>query len=84
MTKQFDGGTAFPRLDYKPYGDGSGQWHNEGGMSLRDHFAGLAMQGDIAGLSINLYEYTDGELREKAEAAYRMADAMLKAREVKP
>ena len=36
MTKQFDGGTAFPRLDYKPYGDGSGQWHNEGGMSLRD------------------------------------------------
>ncbi len=50
------------------------------GMSLRDHFAGLAMQGDIAGLNLHLYQYDGNELRIKAKAAYLMADAMLEAR----
>ena len=78
MTNKIDdGGAAFPMpattLDT-----------SQKGMSLRDHFAGLAMQGDIAGLSINLYQYEDDEMLTKAEAAYRMADAMLKVRERKP
>jgi len=48
------------------------------GASLRDHFAGLAMQAHI-GLEI----YAKGELmpHEVAEHAYEMADAMLRARE---
>ena len=44
-------------------------------MTLRDEFAGLAMQGKIANGS------TSAELI--SEIAYEMADAMLKAREAK-
>lgn len=47
---------------------------------LRDHFAGLAMQGDIAGLSLHLHQYTADEMLIKAKAAYQMADAMMEAR----
>jgi len=42
-------------------------------MTLRDHYAGLAMQGKIANGS------TSAELI--SEIAYEIADAMLKARE---
>ena len=41
-------------------------------MTLRDHFAGLAMQGMIA-------EKMDSD--EMAETAYEIADAMLEARQ---
>ena len=44
------------------------------GMSLRDHFAGLAMQGMIACGE----EYDNAEL---GRFAYDVADAMLRARE---
>jgi len=66
-----DGGPAYPVT----------QWNNDsasreimGGMSLRDHFAGLAMQGVIA---------IDAQLtiQVQCEEAYRYADAMLRARE---
>jgi hypothetical protein len=49
---------------------------NEQGMTLRDHFAGLAMQGVVSSV-------TDGaEINPDMCAAwsYEMADAMLKAR----
>jgi len=44
------------------------------GVSLRDHFAGLAMQGIVA---------TDDDITYKflSSVAYGMADAMLKERE---
>lgn len=46
---------------------------------LRDHFAGLAMQGEIT-RCVSGYNF-----EETAKTAYMMADAMLKARkEVKP
>ena len=48
----------------------------ESGMSLRDYFAAAALQGmDL-----------DGEFAYQTYAldAYKMADAMLKAREAKP
>lgn len=69
-----DGGPAYPVT----------QWNIEtdrreimGGMSLRDHFAGLAMQ---ALLSPN---HPWGGYPEKGipRVAYEMADAMLRARE---
>ena len=51
-------------------------WHNElkhyNGMGLRDYFAAKAMQGI-------LFEGLDPE--DTAKHAYRMADAMMKARE---
>jgi hypothetical protein len=54
----------------------------EGGMTLRDYFAGLAMQGLIA----NSRRAPDGNHATTswyAKGAYLMADAMLKARETK-
>lgn len=51
---------------------------------LRDHFAGLAMQAEMSrdeGWSFN----TEKSLEEGCRFAYKVADAMLKARkEVKP
>ena len=45
-------------------------------MTLRDHFAGLAIQGMMA--SGNLPKSVSGE--ELTDAAYKAADAMLKER----
>jgi hypothetical protein len=46
-----------------------------GGMDLRDYFAAKAMQ------SIIIYEEGDFDLELLARESYRMADAMMKARE---
>ena len=43
------------------------------GMTLRDYFAAKAMQA--------LLGYEESTLQNDAEVAYKMADAMLKARE---
>ena len=48
-----------------------------GGMSLRDWFAGLAMQAD---LTANLGNADAGTMTGFAEDAYRMADAMMAER----
>jgi hypothetical protein len=47
------------------------------GITLRDHFAGLAMQGLVAG-SFALGKGYDEDVL--AQSAYAMADEMLKAR----
>lgn len=44
--------------------------------SLRDYFAGQALQGLVYGL-------TPEDAKEAAQSAYLIADAMLKAREAK-
>ena len=44
------------------------------GMTLRDHFAGLAMQGMVS---------TSNNMNNIAKTAYMMADAMLAEREKK-
>ncbi len=68
-----DGGPAYP----------VSTWNNDtesrevmGGMSLRDHFAGLAMQGLLANQDARLMTST-----EYARIAYEHADAMLTERE---
>jgi len=43
-------------------------------MTMRDHFAGLAMQADLTG-------YAGSNWERVARQAYELADAMLKARE---
>jgi hypothetical protein len=65
-----DGGPAFPVPDI----DGGAV---ERGMTLRDHFAGLAMQALLARTTYHI----EDEPRDIAEDAYCYADAMLKARE---
>jgi hypothetical protein len=66
MSAHDDGGPAFPR-------DHANDGHN--GMTLRDYFAGKAVQGMLADQTMN----TPAE--EFAERAYAIADAMLKARQ---
>jgi hypothetical protein len=74
MSNTNTGGPAFPVLDYiTPNRVETAK----NGMTLRDYFAAKAMQG---------YLGSPEWLREvspqgTAEAAYRVADAMLKARE---
>ena len=56
-----------------PYGDPTNGGDN--GMSLRDYFAAKAMQGDlVSGVHPDNFDAT-------AKRAYKMADAMLKARQ---
>ena len=51
--------------------------HFSEGMTLRDYFAAKAMQG-----MVNYGPWSDNQDRMQiAECAYKMADAMLKARE---
>ena len=64
-----NGGPAFPSA-----GDGNETWAHEG-MTLRDYFAAKAMQGILAGWASGLPPSSIA-----AEAAYDLADAMLKAR----
>ena len=72
MTAKNDGGPAYPvnSDNHAPIAST--------GMTLRDHFAAKAMEVDYA-LAKN---FTDPDWRYNiALDAYRMADAMLKARE---
>lgn len=77
-----DGGPAFP-FDEKE-GDGM-HYHSHGGMTLRDYFAATAFPAVLAayveanGRCIG----TDHVAYNCASHAYRMADAMLAAREAK-
>jgi hypothetical protein len=64
-----DGGPAFPS---------SHPICPEDGMTLRDWFASQALVGLIADPS------RDGSTDDRARYAYAYADAMLRAREVKP
>jgi len=71
------GGQAFPTpaTDWNMYHEG---------MTLRDYFAGQAMQGDWASQdeATGVFGNNDSEdgLCERAKPYYRMADAMLHAR----
>ena len=66
------GGPAFPAP--------AGVSHiTEQGMTLRDYFAAKAMQGILA--SNTEHEHEDAHIFDAiAEASYKQADAMLKAR----
>jgi len=66
-----NGGPAFPKQPHR-LTNGMLEGNNEG-MSLRDWFAAKAMQG--------MLQRTDEYAELIARASYRMADAMLKARE---
>jgi hypothetical protein len=69
MNNTNTGGPAFPTAEI---------FHDEvvytGGMTLRDYFAAKAMQGLLAGTKTGIATVL-------ATDSYKMADAMLKARE---
>ena len=77
-----DGGSAFPS---PPSQHSNGFYSTGDGMTLRDYFAAAALQGNLAGQSIDVGYYEGKDAWNKAaKDAYAVADAMLKAREDKP
>ena len=68
-----NGGQAFPTLEH----GGNGLELSDPGMTLRDYFAGKAMQGFAADPTCGFQDGIPG----MARLAYEWADAMLKARE---
>lgn len=79
MSTHNDGGPYHPTTQQI---DGNGEvvMYADRGASLRDHFAGLAMQGMIAeGARIPITDEMLG--LSLAKIAYALADAMLAARE---
>ena len=72
-----DGGPAFPCVYYsEPIGSIGPQLTIKGGLSIRDYFAAAALEKASRG--------SDRNADEIAKRAFYIADAMLKAREVKP
>ncbi len=67
MSNKETGGPAFPNTDR--------HGNVEEGQTLRDYFAAKAMQGRLADHTVNMSHV------ERAEDAYKMADAMLAERE---
>lgn len=83
MTDKNTGGPAFPLQSIGPEFD-----PGHSGMSLRDWFAGLAMQGLLANPGgpiqangMNGWNWCNCTVENVADFAWHIADAMLKARE---
>ena len=71
-----DGGPAFPCVYYsEPIGSIGPQLTIKGGMTLRDYFAAAALP--------EVDKRSHGTTDDVARECYQLADAMLKAREVK-
>lgn len=70
-----DGGPAFPSEER----DANGQFRQHFGMTLRDYFAGQALNGMLGSRNGGSFiSPTDQKIQ--ADMAYGYADAMLKAR----
>lgn len=68
------------RFDDKPYPEDVSVTVASDDMTLRDYFAAKAMQAMISNPSI-IDNDSDGAVNYAASAAYKFADAMLRARE---
>jgi hypothetical protein len=79
MSKANDGGPAFPL----PSEVGIRHFNDPGaypGLSLRDWFAGKAMQGELSAQSDTAGFYPSSSASKLAEMCYAMADAMIAER----
>ncbi len=77
MSTKNTGGPAFPESYVgadRPH-EGIGD-----GMTLRDHFAGKALEGFMAGFQTRGFSISPDMQDQIAGGMYSMADAMLKAR----
>lgn len=79
MSKE-TGGQAFPRQQWEYDGQNNVLQYQEEGMTLRDYFAAKAMQAMISNSSI-IDNDSDGAINYASSAAYKFADAMIRARE---
>ncbi len=77
--KDIHGKPAFPQHGFDVIAE---RFTSQGGMTLRDYFAAKAMQGWIATYP-NDMAVQDVSPTNIADFAYRMADAMIRAREAK-
>lgn len=81
MSARDDGGPAFPKPETRTSPiTGISRTESAGGMTLRDYFAAKAMQARLADAVIPTDE-VESRIALLASGAYRMADAMLKARQ---
>ena len=84
MSSPDSGGPAFPVPgQFVKSGDVAMSQPTEAGMSLRDWFAGMAMQRyvNVAGAALAASPDTDNGLSETiAKVSYRLADAMIAER----
>ncbi len=78
MTKE-TGGSAFPIAQQRNEFSGDIETHFEAGMTLRDWFAGMALQGILSRGRATIGEMLT-ETPNVADAAYELADAMIEAR----
>ena len=85
MTEELENIPAFPCAAFGPSDD----LIHQTGMTIRDWFAGMALQGIMSDPDFNSdFEYPNPEFGKPniivrdtmAERCYRMADAMMKAR----
>ena len=87
MSKNVDGGPAFPRPHSTDEHDmPCNNYFEQDGMSLRDWFAGMALQGLLIANSWRLGapgsdRYIPGSTGSLAQRSYEIADAMIKERE---
>ena len=81
MTKINDGGPAYPFIAWQSPSGMVGMERTRG-MTLRDYFAIRALPVAWDALDKGYFEADDYN-KATAEAAYQMADAMIKAREAK-
>lgn len=95
MSAPTDGGPAFPHPELvQDVCDEEGHvkvhrvYHAQPGMTLRDYFAAMALEGDWAAQGEHTGEWSNdtrvGAMQTRAALYYRMADAMIAAREAKP
>lgn len=85
MKELSDGGPAFP-IQPRPITEGEENWIMAEGLSKREHFASMALQGWISRLPSELEAWmltkANGQWRhEAAEMAVECADALLMALE---
>jgi hypothetical protein len=87
MKDKNTGGPAFPATSgWDSQGNWCRSYADNEGMTLRDYFAAKAMQGWVQATTkpyVHVGEYQVDSVSEDhiAKIAYKMADAMLKARE---
>ena len=76
MSTNNDGGPAFPTVKRDGHAGAVTSITDKAGMTLRDYFAANAMQGTLGNSSFH-----DDNEEALSKWCYRMADAMLAARE---
>jgi len=77
MSKQKDGGSAFPMIESNINGEGQTYCFSVGGMSRREWYAGQALAGMLASFSGIFAMLEAGEASRVAKGAYMFADAMI-------